>query len=100
MTRPLERAIGAAFTIGLVASALFLLVGLATGRPGPLRTGMLILMVTPVACVIILTVGLFMRRDWLFALVSLFVLTALCSGMVVALKLSDRAEAPPPASSP
>lgn len=100
MTRPLERTIAAALSLGLVASALFLLVGLAAGRPEALRTGMLILMVTPVACVIVLTVGLFMRRDWLFALVSLFVLAALCSGMVVALKLSDRAEAPPAAASP
>jgi uncharacterized membrane protein len=94
MTRPLERAIEAALTAGLIASAVFLLAGLVTGRPGALRTGLMLLMLTPVVRVVILTVGLLVRRDWLFALVSLFVMGVLLSGMVVALNLSGEIQAP------
>ncbi len=100
MIRPLERAIEIALAAGLLGSALLLLAGLAGGSAAALRFGVLLLMVTPVAGVLVLTVGLFLGRDRLFGLVSLFVLTVLFSGMVVAMRLTVGADSPPPAAMP
>jgi len=80
-------------TAGLMASAMSLLAGLALGRPGAMRAGLMLLMLTPVVRVVILTVGLFVRRDWLFALVSLFVLSVLLSGIAMALNLRNDVKA-------
>lgn len=82
--RPLERAIEVVLTAGLLASASLLLGGLALDRPGLLRGGLLILMMTPLARLVVLTVGLLHDRDWIFAAVSLWVLLVIVSGMWVA----------------
>jgi uncharacterized membrane protein len=80
----LEDVIEKALTAGLALSTGLLLLGLILGAPGPLRWGILLLMLTPVARVAVVTVGLALERDWLFTLVSLFVLAVLASGMWVA----------------
>jgi Protein of unknown function (DUF1634) len=88
MAKPLERAIEAVFVAGLVASASLLLVGLAGGWGEGLRFGVALLLLTPIAGVVVLTVGLFATRDWLFGLVALFVLAVLFSGIHVSLRIS------------
>ena len=94
----LERRLEAVLTTGLVASGLLLLAGLALGRSSLLHWGILLLMLTPVARVVVLTAELTRARDWPFALVSLWILGVLVSSMLVAL-LEARAPAgpsPPP----
>ena len=76
--------------MGLVLSSALFILGLALGTSGPLKWGILLLMLTPVARVVILTVGLLHERDFLFGLVSLFVLGVLLSGMVVSGRLAPR----------
>jgi uncharacterized membrane protein len=91
MTKPLERAIASALTAGLVASASLLLTGLAGGWGEGLRWGTALLLLTPVAGVVVLTVGLFLAREWLFGLVSLFVLVVLLSGIHVSFRIARAA---------
>jgi len=98
MARRLERVIEASLTAGLLGSATLLLIGLAAGAPSALRWGILLLLLTPVARVVVLTLGLLLARDWLFGFVSLFVLLVLTSGIVVSARLP--AAAPPPAAAP
>jgi len=76
--------------VGLLVSSSLFVVGLALGTSGPLKWGILLLMLTPVARVVILTVGLLHGRDFLFGLVSLFVLGVLLSGIVVSGRLAPR----------
>ncbi len=76
--------------MGLVVSSSLFILGLALGTSGPLKWGILLLMLTPVARVVILTVGLLHERDFLFGLVSLFVLGVLLSGIVVSGRLAPR----------
>jgi uncharacterized membrane protein len=83
----LEDAIEKALKVGLALSTGLLLVGLVLGAPGLLRGGILLLMMTPVARVAVVTVGLALERDWTFTLVSLFVLAILASGIWVAAHL-------------
>lgn len=83
----LERAIEVALTIGVVASGVLLLTGLLLGATAPLKWGIELLMLTPVARIVVVTLGLFLRRDWTFALVSLWVLGVILSGMYVAARL-------------
>jgi uncharacterized membrane protein len=83
----LEDAIEKALKVGLALSTGLLLVGLVLGAPGLLRGGILLLMMTPVARVAVVTVGLALERDWTFTLVSLFVLAILASGIWVAVHL-------------
>jgi uncharacterized membrane protein len=64
-------------TTGLAVSAGLLLFGLADAHAGALRLGILILMATPVARVIVLTIGLLRERDLLFGLLSLGILGVL-----------------------
>jgi uncharacterized membrane protein len=91
----LESLIEVALTVGLLASTALFVVGLALGSSGLLKWGILLLMLTPVARVVILTAGLFRERDTLFGLVSLFVLGVLLSGIVVSARLRPH---PPPAT--
>lgn len=80
----LEDAVEGALTLGLAASALALVAGLATGSEPALHTGILILLCTPIVRVVIVTVGLARERDWLFAGLSLGVLLVLASSVAVA----------------
>lgn len=82
-----ERAIEGALTTGLVASGALFVLGLGLGADPLLKWGIVLLMLTPVARVVILTVGLLLEGDWLFGLVSLFVLGVLLSGIVVSVRL-------------
>lgn len=80
----LDRAVEAVLTGGLAASALLLLTGLVSARPRFLWLGVLVLLLTPVARVVVVTVGLVHRRDWLFAAVSLWILGVLSFSFYVA----------------
>jgi uncharacterized membrane protein len=80
----LEDLIELGLKIGLALSTALLLVGLVLGLDTALRAGIVLLMLTPVARVAVVTVGLALGRDWLFTLVSLFVLGVLASGIWVA----------------
>lgn len=82
----LEDVIETALKAGLAVSTALLLAGLLLGATGPLRWGILLLMLTPVARVAVVTVGLALERDWLFTSVSLFVLAVLASGIWVAVR--------------
>jgi uncharacterized membrane protein len=83
----LHRVVEVVLSIGLAVSGLLLLVGLLVGRPDVLRWGILLLLLTPVARVVVVTVGLFHERDFIFGLVSLWILGVLVSGMLVAVRL-------------
>jgi uncharacterized membrane protein len=85
--RRLERVIEAALTGGLALSGLLLVAGLVLGSTGPLWWGVLLLILTPVVRVVVVTVGLVLDHDWLFASVSLFVLGVLLSSVYVAGRL-------------
>ena len=80
----LERTIEVVLTAGLLASAVLLLAGLALHRDPLLKWGILILMTTPVARVVVVTVGLLRVKDWLFAAVSLWILAVLGSSLYLA----------------
>ena len=80
----LEDVIEKALMLGLALSTGLLLGGLILGLPGPLRWGIVLLMLTPVARVAVVTVGLALERDWTFTLVSLFVLAVLAAGIWMA----------------
>ena len=80
----LERTIEVVLTAGLLASAALLLAGLTLHRPALLKWGILILMSTPVARVVVVTVGLLREKDWLFAAVSLWILAVLGSSLYLA----------------
>ena len=80
----LERASEAVLTGGIVLGGALLVGGLLTGGLPVLRVGTVFLMFTPVARVMVVTVGLILERDWLFAAVSFFVLSVLASGIAVA----------------
>jgi len=80
----LEDVIEKALMLGLALSTGMLLVGLILGWPGPLRWGIVLLMLTPVARVAVVTVGLALERDWTFTLVSVFVLAVLAAGIWMA----------------
>ncbi len=69
---------------GLAVSAALLVAGLALGRADLLRWGILVLMTTPVARVVVVTIGMLRERDWLFAAVSLWILAVLGSSVYVA----------------
>lgn len=82
---PLERAVEVTLTTGLGASATLLVLGLVLGRQDVLRWGMILLMLTPVARVVVVTVGFFWRRDILFGLVSLWILGVLSMSISIGL---------------
>jgi len=80
----LDRSVEIVLAAGLVASGLLLLFGLAGGSDPALRLGTILLMLTPVARVVVVTVGMLARRDWAFGLISLWVLGVLATSMAVA----------------
>ena len=83
----LDRAVEVTLTTGLAVSATLLVLGLVLGRADVLRWGMLLLMLTPVARVVVVTVGFLWRRDLLFGLVSLWILGILTMSLSVGLGL-------------
>ena len=82
---PLERTIEVVLTAGLLASAVLLLAGLTLHRDPLLKWGILLLMTTPVARAVVVTVGLLRARDWLFSAVSIWILAVLASSLYLAL---------------
>jgi uncharacterized membrane protein len=82
----LERLVEAALTLGVVGSGALLLLGLGRGSEGAMRAGIVLLLFTPVARVLLVTVGLLKQRDLLFGLVSAFVLTVLLSSAWLAFR--------------
>jgi uncharacterized membrane protein len=80
----LNRVIEAVLTAGVLASGGLMLAGLALERTPLLQWGIVVLMLTPVARVVVVTIGLTLERDWAFALISLWILAVLASSMYVA----------------
>jgi uncharacterized membrane protein len=83
-TSALDRTIEVVLMGGLLVSAALLVAGLALGRADFLRWGILVLMATPVARVVVVTIGMLRERDWLFAAVSIWILFVLGSSVYVA----------------
>ena len=82
----LERNVEAVLTTGLGLATVLPLLGLARSHEPTLRAGIVILMFTPVARVVLVTVGLLKQRDLLFGLISAFVLAVLASSVWVAFR--------------
>jgi uncharacterized membrane protein len=87
-------------TGGLLASAALLTGGLLFSRAGVLRGGMLLLMLTPVARVVVLTAGLFRQRDYAFGSISLWILGVLAFSAYVAFFVEGRRVGSPPPPAP
>jgi uncharacterized membrane protein len=92
----LERTIGAVLRAGVIASSLALAVGLmlqfmnAPGAPSLLHAGILTLLATPVARVVVSIVGYVRERDWTFATLTAVVLIELLASAVAALVFNKR----------
>jgi uncharacterized membrane protein len=71
-------------TVGLSLSGVTLIAGLLTGRSGLLRLGLVILVGTPVARLVLLSVALAARRDYLFAVLSFAVLSVVIGAALIA----------------
>jgi uncharacterized membrane protein len=92
MTR-LERIIGVLLRVGVSASSLCLAVGLAlsfvdAGVPASrilLQTGVVVLLATPVARVVVSIVEYGLQRDWVFVALTLTVLVELLASAVAAM---------------
>jgi uncharacterized membrane protein len=79
----LDKVIELVLTVGLALSGALLLLGLVSGGRSTLQAGVFLLMLTPLARVVVVTAGLFRRKDWLFALASLWILCVLLSSLWV-----------------
>lgn len=79
LPKDLARALEVALTGGLLLSAALLLAGLLAHSSSLLHAGILLMLFTPVARVVVLTVGLFHERELGFALISLWILVVLLS---------------------
>jgi len=93
----LEHAIGIALQIGVTMSSVCLAAGLmavVVGRPGAadllLHVGVIILLTTPVARVVISTVEYVRERDWTFVALTAVVLVELLASAVAALVFNRR----------
>jgi uncharacterized membrane protein len=82
----LHQTIEAVLALGLLASAALLACGLLLPDESVLRAGVLLLMLTPAARVVVLSVGLLLERDWLFGSISLWILGVLLGSLVLALR--------------
>lgn len=83
-TSALDRTIEVVLMGGLLIAAALLVSGLALDRDAVLKWGILVLMMTPVARVVVVTIGMLRERDWLFAAISLWILFVLASSLYVA----------------
>ena len=94
----LERVIGVVLRSGVMVSSTCLAVGLvlalATGGGAAaavlLNVGIVVLLATPLARVIVSTVQYIGERDWLFATLTLVVLLELVASAVAALMFNQR----------
>jgi uncharacterized membrane protein len=86
----MEISIEVALGTGILVSAALMGWGLFHGSTSALRIGLLILMFTPVARVVIMVIGLFEQRDLLFGSVSLVILAVLFSSFYTAAQISAR----------
>jgi uncharacterized membrane protein len=92
----LERTIGAVLRAGVIASSLALAIGLvlqfmnAPGAQALLQTGIVTLLATPVARVVVSIVGYVRERDWTFATLTAVVLLELLASAVAALVFNKR----------
>jgi uncharacterized membrane protein len=84
---PLDKTVEVVLTCGLAVSALLLVAGLFIGAHSLLQAGILLLMLTPLARVVVVTVGLFHEGDRLFGTVSLCILLVLVGSVIVATRL-------------
>jgi uncharacterized membrane protein len=93
-TERLERWLGKVLTVGTVASASLLAAGLVMQltavNPGVAasltRVGLIILMATPVARVVVSVVEYAFERDWLFTTLTMAVLIILTGSLLVAVR--------------
>lgn len=83
----LDKTIEVVLTLGLVGSAVLLALGLLIGKAGLLQAGVLVLMLTPLARVVVVTVVLFDEGDRFFGTVSLGILLVLIGSVIVAVRL-------------
>jgi uncharacterized membrane protein len=74
--------------------------GLSFSRAGVLRAGLVLLMLTPVARVVVLTAGLFRQRDYTFGLISLWIMGVLAFSAYVAFFVEGRRPTAPPPPAP
>jgi len=86
----LDEVIEAVLTGGLAISSALLLAGLLLARPGLLTAGIVLLLMTPVARVVVVTIDLVRRRDWVFAATSAWILGVLLFSLFVAWGLSPK----------
>ncbi len=92
----LERAIGVVLRAGVIASSLALAIGLllqfmhASGAQLLLHAGILTLLATPVARVVVSIVGYIRARDWTFSILTAIVLLELLASAVAALVFNKR----------
>ena len=86
----LDEVIEAVLTGGLAISSALLLAGLLLARPGLLTAGIVLLLLTPVARVVVVTIDLVRRRDWVFAATSAWILGVLIFSLFVAWGLSPK----------
>ncbi len=93
---PLEQWVGAVLRVGVMASSACLAVGLVLvliyGERGAagilLHIGIIVLLATPVARVVVSTVQYVIARDWTFTLLTLIVLVELMASVVAAFVLN------------
>ena len=82
----LARAVEATLTLGVTVSGALLLYGLFQSSESALRAGILVLLFTPVARELLVSLGLLRQRDLLFGLISGFVLLVLLSSAWMAFR--------------
>jgi uncharacterized membrane protein len=92
----LENTIGLVLRAGVAASSIALAAGLALelmdvpGAPWMLNAGIVMLLATPVARVIVSIVEYIRERDWTFATLTAIVLAELLASAVAALVFNER----------
>jgi uncharacterized membrane protein len=91
MTR-LERMVGAVLRVGMVSSSACLAVGLLLTFTGPttaanllLQVGIVVLLATPAARVLVSVADYARQRDWTFTFLTFIVLIEMTAGAVAAL---------------
>lgn len=80
----LDTLIEGVLTLGVLLSGATLVVGLVRDDTDLLRCGLLLLMWTPVARVLVVALALLRAREWTFAAISLWILGVLAYSLHVA----------------